>query len=89
MEWDQGFTANPFTSGVGGSKFPALNPPNFKRIQVWGCVLQPESHFSSSHGLGLFAGFRRDEFQLFGVTQAEGSSQRGQEFFRREPVSKQ
>lgn len=45
-EWDQGFTANPFTSGMGGSKFPALNTPNFKRIHVWGCVLQPESNFS-------------------------------------------
>lgn len=80
MEWDQGFTANPFTSGAGGSKFPALNPLNFKRIQVWGCVLQPESGFSSLHGL---AGFSRDEVQLFRVTQAEGNSRKRTRIFFR------
>lgn len=52
-EWDHGFTANPVTSGMGGSEFPALNTPNFKRIHVWHCVLQPETIFSSFHELEL------------------------------------
>jgi len=36
---------------MGGSKFPALNPPDSKRIQVRGRALQPEPNFSSLHGL--------------------------------------
>lgn len=82
VEWDQGFTANPFTSGVGGSKFPALNPPNFKRIQVWDCVLQPESHFSSSHELGLLQNSEGMNFSSLGLHRQRGVLREDKNFFQ-------
>lgn len=82
MEWDQGFSANPFTSGMGGSKFPALNLQNFKRIEVWGCVLQPESNFSLLHGLGLLQDSGVMNFSSLGLHRQRGALEEDKDFFQ-------
>lgn len=90
VEWDQGSTANPFTSGMGGSKFPALNPLNFKRIRDRGWVLQPEPNFSSLHGLELLQDSEEMNFCSLGLHGQKGALEDGFFFFfPREPVSKQ
>jgi len=88
VEWDQGFTANPFTSGMGGSKFPALNPLNFKIIPGWGGVLQPGSNFSSSHGLGLLQDSGGMNFCSLGLHRQRGGLKEEKDFFPWEPVAK-